>query len=348
MQYSIDQQTDYSSRELYGYLSGVNIPDFVKEAELSSTKIPENVKVGFADAGGRKFPINSKSNIYISHAFLQSKRAEIAELKGDYYVRMVDAHIAKAAEALDILGDLVEFNKIAEARESLEPEDLSISVKLAENEVTLFNIKTAAQLHDSANDFVNDLKKFPYGWRRGISQQFVKAAEALGVDELPDIIVKYAGQYFPNVVQIQEELLRRSTKLAGEDKENYIKLAEDVANTNTIEEIFKLAEFCYLTESRNGLYENKYTRKIIGDPVDSFFTLSSEKVASLLDTVSMGGETFAMDDLRKISSDVYEKAFGFELDPKTAEAKDVLATMPRADVYLFKQLSGVEAICKNK
>lgn len=344
MEYIIDQQTDYSSKELYNCLSGVNIPDFVKEAAMDTVRIAPNENVGFADQAGRNFPINSKSNIYISHAFLTSKRAEIAELKGDYYVRMVDAHIAKAAEALDILEDLVEFNKIAEARSAETLADHSVTVKLAEDEVVLFNVKTAAQLKEGAADFVRDIKKFPYGWRRGIANQFVKAAEALGVDELPDLVVKYAGQFYPDVVHIKQELLRRAPKLAEEDKDNYIKLAEDVVNTSSIEEIFKLAEYCYLTETKNNVYERKTCRGIIGDPVDSFFTLSAEKVASLLNVVDMGGEKFAMDDLERVPSDIYEKAFGFELDIKSAEARDVLPTMPRADVYLFKKLSGIKPI----
>lgn len=341
MQHSIDQQTDYSSKELYTYLSGVDIPDFVKEAELASVKIAEDV---YADKQGRHFPLNTKSNIYISNAFLQNKKAGLIELRGKLYVSRVEDEIEKAAKAFGISEELESYNKTAEARSNIEPEDLSIHAKLGENTVTLFTIKTAAQLNNAADEFVSDMGNYPYGWRRSIAEQFVKSAEALGVEELPDIILKYAGQYFPNIGAIKDELLRRSTKLGGELKENYVKLAEDVENVETREEIFKLAEYCYLTESRQGLYNNKYTRKIIGDPVDSFFTLSAEKVASLLDTVTMGGETFSMDEIRKVSADKFEQAFGFELDPKAAEAKDVLATMPRSDVVLFKKLSGVKSI----
>lgn len=342
MDYSIDQNSDYASRELYSFLSGVNIPDFVKQASLDSVRVTE--KVAFADPIGRRFPINSKSNVYISNAFLINKKAGIQKLKGELYVNRVEAAINKAAEALDITKDLEAYNKVAIEKMAEAPEDLSVKLKLAGDEVTLFNVKTATQLLDGVNNFVRDLNKFPYSWRRGISTQFVKAAEALDVKELPDIVVKYAGQYFPDIIQVKEEVLRRSTKLAGEDKENYIKIANDLSNVSAREEIFKLAEYCYETEKKAGLYENKYAKKVLPDPVDSFFTLHSEKVANLLDTVTMGGERFAMDDLKKVSSDIYEKAFGFELDIKSAEAKDVLPTMPKSDVSLFKQLSGVKPV----
>lgn len=344
MEYSIDQNTDYSSKELYSYLSGVDLPEFVKEAELDSVRVPLSDKIAFADKIGKKFPINSKSNVYISNAFLQSKKAEIADLKGDLYVTRVEDAINKAAELSEIKDELYTFNKIAEARDCLDYEDLTVKVKLAEEEVPLFNVKTAAQLIQGASDFVRDLNKFPFEWRRGISSQFVKAAEALNVKELPDIILKYAGQYFPDVVHIREELKHRATKLAGEDKSNYLKLAEDVSNIETIDEVFKLAEFCNFTEKKAGVYDNKYAKKIIKDPVDSFFTLSAEKVASLLDTVTMGGMKFAMEDLRKVPNEVYEQAFGFGLDVKTAEARDILPTMPKEDVGLFMELSGVKPI----
>lgn len=344
MEYSIDQNTDYSSRELYSYLSGVNIPDFVKEAELDSVRVPVSEKIAFADSIGKKFPINSKANIYISNAFLQSKKAEIAELKGDLYVARVEDAINKAASLLDISDSLSEFNKVAELRDLEDYNDLTVTVKLASEEVPLFNIKTAAQVCQGAADFVRDINKFPFEWRRGISEQFVKAAEALNVNELPDIILKYAGQYFPDIVHIREDLKHRATKLASEDKESYLKLAEDVANIETIDEVFKLAEYCHFIEKRAGVYENKYTKKIIKDPVDSFFTLTAEKVASILDTVTMGGMKFAMSDLRKVPGEVYEQAFGFDLDVKTAEARDILPTMPKEDVGLFMELSGVKPV----
>ena len=344
MEYSIDQNTDYSSRELYNYLSGVNIPDFVKEAELSSVRIPTQEKVGFADEIGRKFPINSKANTYISNAFLVNKEADIKKLKGALYVDRVKQAIWKAAQAQGISDDIIGYNKLAVERLTSDLGDCSITVKLADDEVTLFSVKTAAQVVDGVETFVRDLQKYPYAWRRKIAEEFVKAAETLDVGELPDIVLKYAGHYYPDIVHVKDEVLRRATKLAGEDKENYIKVAEDVANISSKEEVFKLAEFCYLTEKWAGLYDNKYAKKVLKDPVDCFFTLHSEKVASMLDTVTMGGERFSMSDLEKVSSDIYEKAFGFELDIKSAEAKDVLATMPKSDVSLFKQLSGVKSI----
>ncbi len=344
MEYSIDQNQDYSSKELYNYLSGVDLPEYVKEAELDSTRVNTLEKTAFADQMGRLFPINSKANVYISNAFLTNKKAALNKLKGSLYVERVEKEINKAAEVLGIKEELNQYVKQANDKLNIDLADKTIKVKLAEDEVDLFNIKTAAHVMDGVDNFVKDMDRFPYAWRRSISEQFVKAAEDFGLTELPDIVVKYAGQYFPDIVHIKGELLRRSTKLAGEDKHNYIKLSEDIENIDDREDIFKLAEFCYLTEKRAGLYDNKYTRKVIKDPVDAFFTLHVDKVASLMDTVTMGGQKYAMEDLEKVSPDVYHQAFGFDVDVKSAEAKDILPTMPMSDVNLFKQLSGVKPI----
>lgn len=344
MEYTIDQQTDYSNKELYNFLAGHDLPEYVKTAELDSVFVGKIEKTAFADDLGRKFPVNSKANIYISNAFLINKQADLRKAKGDFYIDRLAVKLYKSAAVLNILDDLVTYNKLANDRLNADFADKTIKVKIAGDEVDLFSIKTAEQLIDGANNFVRDIDKFPYAWRRPISEQFVKAAEELEVNELPDIIAKYAGLYYPDIVQVKEEIERRSLKLAGEDKENYTKIAADIDNAGSKEEFFKLAEYCYETEKRAGLYNVPYNKKVLGDPVNRFFTLSLDKVAELLDTVTMDGERYATSDLAKVSADIYEKAFGFEIDPKTAEAKDVLPTMPKADVALFKQLSGVKPI----
>lgn len=344
MDYSIDQQHDYSNKELYTYLSGVELPGYVKEAELDSV-VPQNLeKSAFADSTGCLFPINTKANVFISNAFLVNKQASLGKVKGDLYVKRVQERIKQAADIFGVAEELNAYNKHVVEKSAEDYQDRTISVILDGDSVDLFSIKTAAQLIDGADNFVRDIDRFPFEWRSSISQQFVKAAEDLGLEEIPDIIAKYAGLFFPDIVQVKEEILRRSTKLAGEAKESYTKLAEDVENIEGLDEVFKLAEICYKTEKAAGLYDSKYNKKVLGNPVDRFFTLSLDKVAELMDTVTMAGEKYATADLAAVPQSVYEEAFGFELDVKSAEAQDVLPTLPKADVELFKKISGVSPI----
>jgi len=346
MNLSIDQNQDYSNKELYQFLSGVSLPDYVKEASTENVKTAETLeKSAYADPDFRKFPINSKARVYVSNAYFVNKVAELANLRGTAYVEKIAANIQKAAEAYGILGDLQDYNAVAIENRFADYVDRTIVVKVAgDNEFDLFTIKTASDVQNEADRFITHLDNYPYEWRRPISEQFVKAAEAFGIDELPDLIVKYAGQYFPDIVAIKDELNRRMTKLSSQkDKETYAKLAADANDiVDSVEDIFKIADICYFTEKNAGLYDKPHYVKILGDPVDKFFTLHSTKVAELMDVVTMAGEKYASSDLERVPADIFEKAFGFV--PKVAEYSDILPTMPKSDVNLFRQLSGVNPI----
>jgi hypothetical protein len=343
---AIDQSKDYSNRELYSYLSGVSIPEFVKQASLDDIKAdPKKVeRTAFAD-GYNTFPIHKKAAAFISAVYFLNKHNELKVVKGERYVQKVATELDQAAKIYGIQKDISDYaiDMLTKAA-ALEPQDQSISVMAGGSEIELFTIKTAADLNEQSNWFVNKLNNYPVEWRRDIADQFVKAAELLGVDELPDLILKYAGYYYPNVSAVREEMSRRATKLSDQNKERYQKLAADIENFQSKDDYFKLAEICYYTEKTAGLYDNHKISKILGDPVDKIFTLSFEKVAELLDTVRMGGSRYQVEDLEKVSNDVYEKAFGFEKPASADEMKDILPTMPLGDVSLFVKLSGIKAI----
>ena len=345
----IDQSKDYSNKELYQYLSGVNIPNFVKEAAIADLKHAGVLtKTAFADQENRLFPINSKAKTYVSNAFFVNKKAELEKLRGKAHVEKTAEMLKIAARIHGIESEVAEYNKIAEARLNAAPKDKSIVFKIktadSVSEIDLFTVKTAGDVTRQAEGFIQNISRYPFEWRRGISEQFVKAAESFGLDELPDLILKYAGQFYPDLNHVKQELARRMTKLSEENKARYQQLIDVVGGTSSKEEFFKLAECVYYTEKNAGLYDKNYYGKILGDPVDQIFTLHFSKVASDTDVIEMGGEKFAAADLAGVPADIYHQAFGFELDPKSAEAKDILPTMPKADVALFKQLSGISSI----
>lgn len=343
MNYSIDQSSDYSHKELYQYLSGVNLPQYVKEASLEELSRPMT-KTACADKQYDLFPVNTKAAAYVSNAFFVNKVDALRELRGDAYINKVAYAIGDAVTLWGIQDDIKTYNKVALDRLEGEYEDQSVTFKIAEDDLELFSIKTASDVTREANNFVSNINKYPFEWRRNIASKFVKVAEVLGLDELPDLVLKYAGQYYPDVVGVKAELARRMTKLSAENKKRYQELISDVENISSKDEFFKLAECLHYTEKNAGLYDKPQHRKVLGDVVDKLFTLHFDKVAELCDVVEMGGEKFASADLERISSDIYHQAFGFELDPKSAEAKDILPTMPKSDVSVFKHLSGVQPI----
>lgn len=339
---SIDQNQDYSSRELYSYLSGVRLPEFVKQASISEVVGFE--KTAYAD-GSKYFPIAKKVDTFISAVFFLNKHADLKKAKGEKYVQKVAAAIDAAADIFEIKQDISNYGiQMIQKKAAEESKEQTIIFKIAQDEFDLFTIKVASDVSIKAAEFVAGLDRYPFEWRKAISEQFVKAAEAYDIDELPDLILKYAGQYFPSSEDVKLELARRKTKLSAENAQRYEDLISDVDNIETRDEFFKLAEVCYFIEKNAGLYDKPQYRKILGDPVDKFFTLHFEKVAELMDVVKVGNARYTINELQKVSSDIYEKAFGFEKPASADELRDILPTMPLSDFNLFKQLSGISAI----
>jgi len=101
----------------------------------------------------------------------------------------------------------------------------------------------------------------------------------------------------------------------------------------------------YYTEKLEGLYANPKVAALLPDPVDKFFTISYEKAASTLNLVDIAGESYHIDDLKKISDDKYEQALGFKPDfTNEKSAREELETVPRSDFALLKELTGVQPV----
>ena len=81
--YNFDASTDYSGKELYAILSSVDLPDYVKTAELDDVSDLSGLnKEAFADADRRIYPINTPARVYVSNAYFMSKQAAISKLYG--------------------------------------------------------------------------------------------------------------------------------------------------------------------------------------------------------------------------------------------------------------------------
>lgn len=339
--HTIDQSTDYSNTELYSFLSGVNLPEFVKEASIEEVTDTTLNKEAYADTVGKLFPINSKARIYVSNAFLSQKRAELIEAKGKVYVDKVEKAITKAAKDFGIFDEVESYNANIKTAANKE---YTISCTFADRELELFKVGSADDLAAKAAEFLLDLSNYPFEWRKDIATEFVKAAEYFDLEELPDLIFKYAGHFYPDFGSITNELERRMNKLSAAGKEVYSKLISSVEAGLDPEDYYKVAEVCYRTEQGEGLYKKAHLRAVLGDPVDKLFPLSIEKVAKMLDVVTVHDKLYSVDALQKVSNTVFEQAFGFEKPASLDELRDVLPTMPRSDMALFEKLSGIKSL----
>jgi hypothetical protein len=348
MKLSLDQTTDFSDRETYTLLQGVQLPEFVKSGELED---PDEYRMlskeAFADQYNKAFPINSKPNIYISNAHFVNKRAELCKRWGKNYTDVVHERIIKAAEIFDIQEDLKNYDKLAEQKNAQDyKQEYLYSTTIEGAELDLFPVKTAADFSQAADYFSKHVERYPFNWRRPIAEVFVKRASDFSTEVLPDILCKYAGLCYPHKEKVKDELNRRMAKISSDiNKKKYAELIESIDKLSSKEEYFKLAEDALVLETTEGLWDKPKQASVLGDIVDHIFTLSIDKVAELLDVVEMAGHRYQMQDLQKISADIYKEAFGVDLNPKeAAQLRDVLPTMPLSDVSLFRELSGVKPI----
>lgn len=350
MAYKLDHTTDYSHAELIAFLKTASeLPSFVKEAELpDSDDVASLGKEAFADEMNKAFPITSAATTYVSNAYFLNKKAALQKKWGNSYISKVQQKLEKAAKLFRIEKDLQDYNSDFLKKEASDY-DLSyvFSTKIDGFDIELFPVKTAADLIKAANDFSTNIKKYPFEWRSDISKGFLKKAEQFNVDELPDRICKYAGfGFFPDIPKIKEELRRRSSKLkTAADKEAFEKIAENISEGVSVEDIFKAAEVVYMTEKMAGLYDNPKVAELLPDPVELFFTVPYEKAAEDLNLVEIAGETYHLDDLKKVSKDAYEKALGFVPDfSNDKTAKEELETVPRSDFALLKETTGIRPV----
>ena len=345
---SFDQATDYSKKELYTLLRDAELPEYVKTAEVDDYDLLTGLqKEAFADRNRRIYPINEPSRVFVSNSYFLSKKADIEKLYGKNYSRQIENRIKEAADIFGITEDLEKYTQRQEKKASEDyPEAYLGEFVVAGSDVNLYPVKTAQDLNVNADHFVRNIANYPFEWRAKIAKEIVKAAHKLGTDEVPDLVLKYAGYFYPDFENIETELWRRSTKLqkAGH-VEIYNKLKEDVKNISTVDEVMKLAETLSYVEDMEGLYDNVKVASILGDPVDKLFTKSIEKVAEALNFIEAHGDKYLVEDLQKVSADKYQEAFGFDIDPSDLEKlADVFPTMPRSDIKLFEEIAGVVPI----
>lgn len=348
--YNFDQSSDHSGKELFSMLKDVDVPEYVKTAELDdASELQKLPKTAFADSDRGIYPINTAARTYVSNAYFIDKKADIQKLYGEDYVNLLQGKIEKAAAIFNIEEDLAEYVASFNTKEASDYEEAYLTefyVDGMSSPVQLYPIKTAMDLTESADHFVKNIANYPFDVRVKTAQNIVKAAAALDVEDIPELAMKYAGMYYPDLENLGDEVWRRSTKLKKEaNVKMYDSLAKDLSNMASLSEVMKVAEFMFNVENMEGLYDNTKTAGLLGDPVDMIFTKQIEKVASDLDYVEVHGDKYQTSDLTKVSKDKYEEAFGFELDPSDiVKLADILPTMPRSDMALFREISGVRPI----
>lgn len=349
----LDQLSDASNLQLYRLLQGVDVPDFVKDAAIDDEgSVAELAKSAYADQVNIAYPINTPARVYVSNAFFQSKKAAFEDRFGTAHAKLVEGKIKEAAELFSIAREIEAYNEAHEKRANRDLELQHVcTVEDPELGATpLFPFKTAAEFSKSAQVFATNMGQYPFEWREQIARSFLSKAAEVGVDELPDLVCKYAGLFYPShTSSVSNEVARRANKMSSKTaKDRLSELAAAVSgfeSFDSLDDVMKIAQIVYHVEQADGAYDRPKTAELLPDPVDMFFTLPPTKVAEILNVVDMAGEKYSIDPLKKVSANKYKEAFGIDIDPSNEDQlRDLLPTMPLSDVSLFRELTGVSPV----
>lgn len=349
MKLSLDSRHDFSNKELISFLSEAAVPEYVKTAHVATFEDVATLdKTAFADQYNNAFPIDTPANTYVSWAFFMNKKADLDKRWGKGYTSEVEDNFNKAGELHKVSQDLSEYTKHLHSKQAKDYTVKHIyTIKVADVSEDLFPVKTTQDFTKQAEVLNNSFSNLPFSDRVSAAKAFVKQAGDYGVDELPDLLCKYAGLYFPERNVVSAEMYRRVNKIS--DDETVLKYAslieKNLPACQSIDDFLKLSEEVNKLECESGVVFDSKVAIDLGDFVDNCFLLPIDKVAYLMNVVDIQGHKFNFEDLQKVSSDVYKEAFGIEIDPKNAsDLRDVLPTMPLSDVPLFMELSGLSTI----
>ena len=175
---------DTSYKKFMKIASEVQLPDFVKTASLEADGYNFYSSNVFGDPAGRKYPLNNKSNTWISREFFAHERGNYTPDVAD----VIDGRIQKAAA----------FWKLEEPTKIKAPDDEYHPVSAVHGEKVIFSTKISKQGHfkEAAEYLAGNKSKMTYDMRRSFARDLLNTPEHLKCEldsGLQEYIEKAAG-----------------------------------------------------------------------------------------------------------------------------------------------------------
>lgn len=271
-------------------------PGYVKQADESLEDLDSSA---FADVLSREFPINSKSNTFLSYAYFKS--ASIVNNE-------IESKIKKAGDKYGIQADLEEVESAFTAKSASEEEiskNFALSVNYGDEEGVryYYPITDSFTLEKSARDLNDDFDHMPIEAFRHASLNIVKAASFMGVkeDKLPPRVLKtgWNGEVSVKAAsiaakqrkerlgeaagEVYEEIVK-SASIDVENAEDYVNLFVDMDRMNSVEydkDMLNPYEAFYSGPSVDSVKKQANAYVLVSDapvPIEEFTKLAQEKI----------------------------------------------------------------------
>ena len=292
-----------------------DFPEYVKEA---SQDLSDADSSAFADSINREFPINNKSNTYLSYAYYKS--ASIKDVD-------IECKLKKAASLHGIEKDIQDIEKAYTAKQASESEiskNFALSVNYGDEEGVryYYPVTDEFSIEKSARDLDEDFRHMPIEAFRHASLNIVKAARDHGVSEnkIPSRVMNSGWDGDINIKAANVAVRQRKDILGESAAEVYEEIVKSASvDTENVSDYINL----FIDMDRvNGL---EYGRDML-NPYEAFYSgidkSAAKKQANAYVLVSEA--PVPIEEFTKLAKDKIEKNFSSE------EAELLLQTVKSA------------------
>lgn len=348
----LDMAIDITSDKQYKVLSRlrarVEFPEFSKEASVNEQDLGDLPSHCFAWPEKRAFPIDSKANAYMSHAYFLAT-AKSGSAVPDH----VFDNLEKAACIFSLEGDLQKLAGTLKraSTPTAKTSDFGLMYKQAGKVVCKYPLLNGDQVKQAAAHFETNHATYPVEHQRMIADNILLKAAKFNVAVHHPSVFQCAGCSSQiDVPAAVEELHKRASRNKGTTfGPAFEKIAEALSSVkkHDIDSVRRLQDLTYQLDKQAGI--DKYYGRYYKNPLK--FMYSDNEVDYLFkhaeEMVSLGGDQVPLTSLLALSPQMYEDILGKDshrelmigdqLDPN--KVKMVIPTLPRPEaIFLQEQL----------
>jgi hypothetical protein len=221
---------------------GDDVPEQIKTAAFLDDEVRAGLPdtaYAYVDGNTRELPLVDAGNVAMSTIYFLDGKSSVPEDQ----MRKVANRLVTACGEFE-LAPPKPLLKLAETK--------------IEKKAELTVAPTDENFERAVAFFMEKGAEYEPARRREISQEFVKTATALHVEELPDVVVRYASNYWNPELSTELEVRAAMLKMAGDL--NGLEMLGELETVAFQCDIEKFAEALYDVDQRTGLVEHYDTR----------------------------------------------------------------------------------------
>jgi hypothetical protein len=322
---------DPSYAKLLQIFQECEVPEFVKEASESDQDFSDVTMDWFADPVNKRYPMNNKSNTWLSREYFRKERGGLAKQAAESIEKRLD----KAA---------VFWGLEKAAYKNIEaPQGMIhfVDVKHEGHTRMSFPLKSAFQAKEACNYLKKNASKLTYDMRRTMAKGLYSAPEDFKTDLTPAdemFIEKTAGYGVSIPSKVNHAIGIRVTALGNshpEYREKLVKLAHELKGTDlTPAMLDKAASMLDLVDRATELHKSYGTG--MTTPEEDLFCMTQKAAASIgheLVELTNGSRVMYSDLIEKKAQvdEFFKNVVGEIPYSNTKDMVDIIRSLPRDD-----------------